>query len=43
MLYFSDRLLKWSEKDGFYTSFQVTGGLWDLLIRNANPIEGLKQ
>jgi hypothetical protein len=24
---FSDRLLKWSEKDGFYTSFQVTGGL----------------
>ena len=24
----SDLLLKWSKKDGFYTSFQVTGGLF---------------
>ena len=23
---FSDRILKWSKKDGIYTSFQVTGG-----------------
>ena len=23
----SDRLLRWSKKDGFYTSFQATGGL----------------
>ena len=26
-LVFSDRLLKWSKKDGFYTSFRATGGL----------------
>ena len=25
----SDRILKWSKKDGFYTSCQVTGGLMD--------------
>lgn len=24
----SARILEWSKKDGFYTSFQVTGGLW---------------
>ena len=28
VIVFSDLLLKWSKKDGFYTSFQVTGGLF---------------